>query len=40
MNFASMPILESAYGYSAVLALMVALPTTLLWYFHRRRWFK
>jgi magnesium transporter len=38
MNFKFMPELESAWGYPAILALMLLVVVTMLIYFRRKRW--
>jgi magnesium transporter len=40
MNFRYMPELTWRYGYSLVIALMLAFAGVLLWAFHRKGWFK
>jgi len=38
MNFKYMPELESAWGYPAVLTLMLLVMVVMLAYFRRKRW--
>lgn len=38
MNFEHMPELHAAWGYPAVLMLMLSITFMMLWYFHKRRW--
>jgi magnesium transporter len=38
MNFKYMPELESAWGYPAILALMLLVMVVMLAYFRRKRW--
>lgn len=40
MNFRHMPELAWRYGYLLTLVLMAALAAGLLWFFHRKDWFK
>lgn len=40
MNFRYMPELTWRYGYVLVLIFMIALAAGLLWFFHRKNWFK
>ena len=40
MNFKHMPELAWRYAYGAVLMLMLAIASSLLWLFYRRGWFQ